>query len=159
MSTDPKCLDLELESPEGFLHEWWSIFYETYLSRVGRHEGSDPQSSSKVVIFFAVNPMFYLNHLLFIHMSIFQVPRLTHTPMDDSSSFRIPQLPMNEQRSQQFQASSSFNNIMAQQASHLIPSRLQNNDHLGSFPENIDPSVLALMTENNLEFFSGISSK
>ncbi|CAI8591125.1 unnamed protein product [Vicia faba] len=131
--TYPKCLDLEVDSPEGFLHEWWSIFYETYLSRVIRLQGSDPQSSNKV-------------------------PRMSNTPMDDSSSFRIPQIPMNEQRSQQFQASSSFNNIMAQQASHSIPSRLQNNEHLGNFAENIDPRVLALMSENNMEFFSGISS-
>lgn len=63
--TYPECLDLELDSPYGFLHEWWYIFYETYF-------------------------------------------------------------PMIEQRSQQFQASSSFNSVMAQQASHLmIPSRLQ----------------------------------
>lgn len=79
--------------------------------------------------------------------------------MDDSSTFRIPQMPMIEQRSQQFQASSSFNSIIAQQASHLmIPSRLQNNEHLGNFAENIDPSVLALFSENNPDFFSGISS-
>ncbi|KAI5447987.1 transcriptional corepressor LEUNIG isoform X1 [Lathyrus oleraceus] len=133
--TYPKCLDLELDSPDGFLHEWWSIFYETYLSRVKRHQGSDPQSSNKMV------------------------SRLTNTPMDDSSTFRIPQMPMIEQRSQQFQASSSFNSIIAQQASHLmIPSRLQNNEHLGNFAENIDPSVLALFSENNPDFFSGISS-
>ena len=47
--TYPKCLDLELDSLDGFLHEWWS----------------DAQSFSKV-------------------------SRLTNTPMDDSSTFRIP---------------------------------------------------------------------
>ena len=40
----------------------------------------------------------------------------------------------------------------------MIPSRLQNNEHLGNFAENIDPSVLALFSENNPDFFSGISS-
>jgi hypothetical protein len=82
---------------------------------------------------------------------------MTNTSMN-TSSFRIPQMPMNEQRSQQFQASSSFNN-MAQTASRLMPLRLHNNNHpLGNLAEHIDPSLVPLINENDPNF-SPMSSK
>jgi hypothetical protein len=72
------------------------------------------------------------------------------------SSFRIPQMPMNEQKPQQFQASSSFNNMMAQTASRSMPPRLHNNNNtLGNLAEHIDPSLVAHINENDLNFFLG----
>jgi hypothetical protein len=74
------------------------------------------------------------------------------------SFFRIPQMSMNEQRPQQFQASSSFN-MMAQTTSRLMPPRLHNNNPLENLAEHIDPSLVAHMNENDPNFFSRMSSK
>ncbi|WJX22303.1 hypothetical protein P8452_11623 [Trifolium repens] len=121
------------DSPEGVLHEWWSVFSEVFSSRLRSHQESQPQSPN-------------------------MVPRMTDTSMN-TSSFRIPQMPMNEQRPQQFQASSSFNNMMAQTASRLMPPRLHNNNNpLGNLAEHIDPSLAPLINENDPNFFSPMSS-
>lgn len=77
----------------------------------------------------------------------------------NSAPFRTPQIPINEQRPQQFQASSSFNNMMAQPAACLIPSTLYNKKHLGYLAENVEPSFFDLIKASNQEFFSGTSSK
>ncbi|GAU41376.1 hypothetical protein TSUD_390630 [Trifolium subterraneum] len=96
------------DSPEGFLHEWWSVFYD--------------------------------------------VPRMTDTSTN-ISSFRTPQMSMIEQRSQQFQASSSSTNMMPQTTSRLMPQRLHNNNPIGNLADNIDPSLVALINENDQNFF------
>nr|XP_012575073.1 transcriptional corepressor LEUNIG-like isoform X2 [Cicer arietinum] len=126
--TDKNFLDTVLDSPDGFLHDWWSIFYDVFRSRQGRHQQSQPEFSSKV-------------------------PKMIHAARN-SSPFRIPQMPMNEQRSQQFQANPSFNNIMAQPTGCLISPRLYNKEQLG----NIDPRLLALIGANNPNFMAGTSS-
>ncbi|PNY09379.1 transcriptional corepressor LEUNIG-like protein [Trifolium pratense] len=122
-----------VDSPEGVLHEWWSVFSEVFSSRIRSRQESEPQSPNMVV------------------------PRMIDTSMN-ISSLRIPQMPMNEQRPQQFQASSSFNNMMAQSASRLMPPRQHNNNPPGNLAEHMDPSVVALINENDPNFFSRMSS-
>ncbi|GAU50896.1 hypothetical protein TSUD_387220 [Trifolium subterraneum] len=119
------------DSTEGVLHEWWSVFSEVFLSRLRSRQESQPQSPNMAV------------------------PRMTDTSTN-ISSFRIPQMPMNEQRPQQFQASSSFNNVMAQTTSRLMPPRLHNNNSLGNLAEH--PSLVARINENDPNFFSRMSS-
>ncbi|PNX72026.1 hypothetical protein L195_g027915 [Trifolium pratense] len=123
------------DSPEGVLHEWWSVFYEVFSSRLKSPQESEPQSANTVV------------------------PRMTDTTSMNISSLRIPQMPMNEQRPQQFQASSSPN-MRAQTASRLMPPRLHNsNNRVGNLAEHVDPSLVALINENDPNFFSRMSSK
>jgi len=43
-------LDSVVDSPDGFLHEWWSIFYEVFTSRQGKDQETGQGSSSKLVI-------------------------------------------------------------------------------------------------------------
>ncbi|XP_027338133.1 transcriptional corepressor LEUNIG-like [Abrus precatorius] len=90
---DMKFLDSVIDSPDGFLHEWWSIFYDVFTSRQGEDKETGSGSSSKV------------------------------PDASNDASPRIPQIPMNEPRSsKQFQVSSNFNNMMPQPAICLIPS-------------------------------------
>ncbi|KAK2447287.1 transcriptional corepressor LEUNIG [Trifolium repens] len=118
------------DSSEGVLHEWWSVFYEIFLSKLRSRQEFEPQSPNMAV------------------------PRMIDTSTN-ISSFRIPQMSMNEQRPQQFQASSSFNNMMAQTASRSMPPRQHNNNTLGNLAEHIDPSLVAHINENDLNFFLG----
>ncbi|WJX26636.1 hypothetical protein P8452_15535 [Trifolium repens] len=121
------------DSSEGVLHEWWSIFSEVFLSKLRSRQESEPQSPNMAI------------------------PGMIDTSTN-ISFFRIPQMSMNEQRPQQFQASSSFN-MMAQTTSRLMPPRLHNNNPLENLAEHIDPSLVAHMNENDPNFFSRMSSK
>ncbi|KAH1217983.1 Transcriptional corepressor LEUNIG-like [Glycine max] len=126
-------LDSVVDSPDGFLLEWWSIFYEVFNSRQGKDLETGPGSSSKVV------------------------PMMTHNARNNAPP-RIPQISMSEQRTPQFQVNSSFNNMMAQPAVCVIPSTMYNKEeHLGYLPENVEPSLHDVI-KNNLTFLSGISS-
>ncbi|XP_028189089.1 transcriptional corepressor LEUNIG-like isoform X6 [Glycine soja] len=87
-----------VDSPDGFLLEWWSIFYEVFNSRQGKDLETGPGSSSKV-------------------------PMMTHNARNNAPP-RIPQISMSEQRTPQFQVNSSFNNMMAQPAVCVIPSTI-----------------------------------
>ncbi|KAG4971465.1 hypothetical protein JHK85_037886 [Glycine max] len=121
-----------VDSPDGFLLEWWSIFYEVFNSRQGKDLETGPGSSSKV-------------------------PMMTHNARNNAPP-RIPQISMSEQRTPQFQVNSSFNNMMAQPAVCVIPSTMYNKEeHLGYLPENVEPSLHDVI-KNNLTFLSGISS-
>nr|ABD32372.2 Lissencephaly type-1-like homology motif; WD40-like [Medicago truncatula] len=127
-----------LDSSDGvLLHEWWSTFYPVFDSRRRRHQESNREPSNKVV------------------------QRITNAARNNPS-FRIPQIPKNEQGPQQFQPSSSFNNMMPPPAAHLISPRLYINDHLGNVAEQVDPILLALINgngnANNPNFFLGSSS-
>lgn len=158
-------LDSVVDSPDGFLHEWWSIFYEVFNSRQGKDLETGPGSSSKVVItnymiklvLFCVVQCFIqaVKSNLFVK---FQVPMMTHNARNNAPP-RIPQISMSEQRTPQFQVNSSFNNMMAQPAVCVIPSTMYNKEeHLGYLPENVEPSLHDVI-KNNLTFLSGISSK
>ncbi|KAK7412357.1 hypothetical protein VNO78_03812 [Psophocarpus tetragonolobus] len=122
-----------IDSPDGFLHEWWSIFYEVFTSRQAKMQEIGTGSSSKVPVMMIDNA-------------------------GNNMPPKIPQILMTEQRTPQFQANSSFNNIMAQQQpACVIPSMMYNKEHLGYLPENVEPSFHDLVT-NNMKFFSGTSS-
>ncbi|RDX76208.1 Transcriptional corepressor LEUNIG-HOMOLOG, partial [Mucuna pruriens] len=128
---DMKFLDSVIDSPDGFLHEWWSIFYEVFTSRQGKIQETGPGSSSKV-------------------------PMMTDNARNNAPP-RIPQISTSEQRTPQFQVNSSFNNMMPQQAVCVIPSTMFNREQLGYMPENVEPSFHDLI-KNNLKFLSGTSS-
>lgn len=72
---------------------------------------------------------------------------------------RIPQIPMNEHRPQQFQANSGFNNMIPQPAARLIPQAVFDNGQLGNLAENVEPSLHDLLRENNQKLLSGSNSK
>ncbi|KAI4299397.1 hypothetical protein L6164_032864 [Bauhinia variegata] len=38
-----------MDSPNGFLHEWWSIFNEVYSSKEQNNQKNGPESSNKVI--------------------------------------------------------------------------------------------------------------
>ncbi|KAL2579595.1 hypothetical protein AAZV13_15G070900 [Glycine max] len=86
-----------VDSPDGFLHEWWSIFYEVFTSRQGKDQETGQGSSSKLV------------------------PMMTQNARNDAPP-KIPQISMSEHRTPQFQVNSSFNNMMTQPAVCVIPS-------------------------------------
>ncbi|KAG4381093.1 hypothetical protein GLYMA_15G075500v4 [Glycine max] len=90
-------LDSVVDSPDGFLHEWWSIFYEVFTSRQGKDQETGQGSSSKLV------------------------PMMTQNARNDAPP-KIPQISMSEHRTPQFQVNSSFNNMMTQPAVCVIPS-------------------------------------
>ncbi|KAK7327863.1 hypothetical protein VNO77_21956 [Canavalia gladiata] len=94
-----KFLDSVIDSPDGFLHEWWSIFYEVFAARQRKDQETGQGSSSKVV------------------------PEMTNDAFNNVLP-RIPPISMSAQRPQQFELSSSFNNLMAQPSSSLIPSTM-----------------------------------
>ncbi|XP_057429035.1 transcriptional corepressor LEUNIG-like isoform X3 [Lotus japonicus] len=132
---DMKYFDSVLDSPDGFLYDWWSIFYEVFASRYGRGHCTGPESSCKV----PMNMMPAGNS-------------------NNASPHRIPQIPMNEHRPQQFQANSGFNNMIPQPAARLIPQAVFDNGQLGNLAENVEPSLHDLLRENNQKLLSGTNS-
>lgn len=159
-----KFLDLDsvLNSPDGFLHEWWSIFYEVFTSRQGKHQETGPEFSNQVItmihlVLFCVVQFFILVIHSYHSFVNFQVPVMTDIPMN-GIPFGTPQIPMNEQIPQQFQASSSFSNMMTHSASCLIPSTLYNRENLGYLPKS-EPSFLDFIRATNPKFLPGSSSK
>ncbi|KAG4381103.1 hypothetical protein GLYMA_15G075500v4 [Glycine max] len=126
-------LDSVVDSPDGFLHEWWSIFYEVFTSRQGKDQETGQGSSSKLV------------------------PMMTQNARNDAPP-KIPQISMSEHRTPQFQVNSSFNNMMTQPAVCVIPSIMYNKEErLGYLPENVEPSLHDVIN-SNLTFLSGTSS-
>ncbi|KAH1146072.1 hypothetical protein GLYMA_15G075500v4 [Glycine max] len=122
-----------VDSPDGFLHEWWSIFYEVFTSRQGKDQETGQGSSSKLV------------------------PMMTQNARNDAPP-KIPQISMSEHRTPQFQVNSSFNNMMTQPAVCVIPSIMYNKEErLGYLPENVEPSLHDVIN-SNLTFLSGTSS-
>ncbi|XP_061341517.1 transcriptional corepressor LEUNIG_HOMOLOG-like [Gastrolobium bilobum] len=114
-----------LHSPDGFLHEWWSIFYAVFTSRQRNDQEIGPESSSKVV------------------------PKIEDNARN-STPPRTPLTQMREQRPQQFQVSFSVDNMMAQPAACLIPSTVSDKQHLRYLAENVES--WDLIKENNLKF-------
>lgn len=39
-----------IDSPEGFLQEWWSLFYEIFAARQTKLQGEAESTSAKVTI-------------------------------------------------------------------------------------------------------------
>ncbi|KAK7302808.1 hypothetical protein RJT34_13704 [Clitoria ternatea] len=162
VSTDMKYFDSVADSHEGFLHEWWSVFYGVFTSRQRKDQETRPGSSSKVVtkcglIFCFLVPcfIFILSHTLVNS----QAPKMIDNARN-STPPRIPQLSMSEQRTQPVQGSSTFNKIMAQQTVCAIPpSAVYDKQHLGYLPENVEQSLNDLIKANSLKFLSGTSSK
>ncbi|MED6130640.1 hypothetical protein PIB30_002756 [Stylosanthes scabra] len=96
-----------LDSPEGFMHEWWSIFYDVYMSRtrLAKDQRTEAEPSTKVV------------------------PGTTC-----NAGICIPPIPrssMSEQRPEQRQVNSSFNRMMAQPAACQLPSTFNAKEHPG----------------------------
>ncbi|KAK7246481.1 hypothetical protein RIF29_41349 [Crotalaria pallida] len=120
-----------IESPEGFLHEWWSLFYDVFKSRMMKDAETIPESSSKG----------------------------TDNARNDSSFPMIPPISLSHQRPNPFQAgSSSFNPVIAEPAASLIPPTLFNKEH-GNLVGIGEPSLQDLFKPNDhLKFLSGTSS-
>ncbi|TKY71717.1 Transcriptional corepressor LEUNIG [Spatholobus suberectus] len=126
-------VDSVIDSPDEFLHEWWSVFYEVFTSRQGKDQETRPGSSSKVV------------------------PMMMTDNARDNAPPRIPQISMSEQRTPQFQVNSSFKNMM-EQVVCVIPSTMYNKEHLGFLLENVEPSLHDLI-KYNLKLFPGTKSQ
>ncbi|KAK7246483.1 hypothetical protein RIF29_41351 [Crotalaria pallida] len=124
-----------VESPEGFLHEWWSLFYDVFKSRMMKDAETIPESSSKG----------------------------TDDARNDNSFPMIPPTSSSDQRLNPlnpFQAgSSSFNPVTAEPAASLIPPTLFNREHHGNLVGIGEPSLQDLFKPDHLKFLSGTSSK
>ncbi|CAL0300903.1 unnamed protein product [Lupinus luteus] len=118
-----------IDSPNGFLHEWWSVFYgDVYSSWTVKDQENVPESSSK----------------------------MTDNARNGNSFSVIPQIPMSQERplTHQFQASS----MLAQAATGLIPSTLYHKEHLEHLVGNGKPSLQDTFKASNLKFSAECSS-
>ncbi|KAE9594980.1 putative transcription regulator LUG family [Lupinus albus] len=122
-----------IDSPKGFLYEWWSIFYgDVYSSWTVKDQENVPEPSYK----------------------------MTDNARNGNSFPMIPQIPMSQQRPlpHQFQASSSFNSMPAQLAAGLIPSTPYHKEHLEHLVGNGEPSLQDTFKAINLKFSAESSS-
>ncbi|KAI9121601.1 hypothetical protein K1719_008634 [Acacia pycnantha] len=113
-----------IRSPEGFLHEWWSVFYDIYAPRNLKHEDIGPEACSNVEL------------------------QRTNSGRRNLPP-RIPQL--SKQRPQLLQIDPTTNNMMEQPATCLLPPNVYERDYLGYLAEDSDPS-LQLINAKRLKF-------
>ncbi|KAI4296766.1 hypothetical protein L6164_036692 [Bauhinia variegata] len=118
-----------IDSPDGFLHEWWSIFYETYSSKQNNQKNG-PESSSKA--------------------TQKTDDRICIPPV-------ISQPSTTKQRPQQLQISSNFNRTIGQPVACPFPSKVYHRDHLSYLAKDADQSIHPI-NANKLKFMAGSSS-
>ncbi|XP_057948630.1 transcriptional corepressor LEUNIG_HOMOLOG-like [Malania oleifera] len=104
-----------IDVPEGFLSEWWSIFYDLYASRQGNHHETGEQSSVKDA-----------------HM--------TETKPQSSNPL-AQQLEMNQKRMGQFPTSTDHDKMLGQPAACMMATQMYEEEHLRQNSRNFDPNV------------------
>ncbi|KAL2341880.1 hypothetical protein Fmac_009820 [Flemingia macrophylla] len=128
-----KFLDSTDDSPNGLLHEWWSIFYEVFSSRQGKDQETGSGSSSKV-------------------------PMMMSDNAGNNALLRIPGILMNAQKTPQFQVNPCINDMMTQQIVGIMPSTMYNQENLGYQPKNVEPSF-QIQAKNKSKSLSRANSK
>ncbi|XP_028777477.1 uncharacterized protein LOC114734116 [Neltuma alba] len=118
-----------IQSREGFLHEWWSVFYDVYTSRSLKHQDIGPEASSDVVLQKTNNG------------------RRNLPP-------RIPQL--SKQRHQLLQIDPAINKMMEQPAACLLTPEVYERECIGYLAEDSDPSLQLIDAKRRKFVDSGI---
>ncbi|XP_054800101.1 transcriptional corepressor LEUNIG-like isoform X2 [Prosopis cineraria] len=111
-----------IQSREGFLHEWWSVFYDIYASRHLKHQEIGPEASSNA-------------------LQNTSNGRRNLPP-------RIPQL--SKQRTQLLQLDPAINKMMEQPATFALPPKYER-EYLGYLAGDSNPN-LQLISAKRLKF-------
>ncbi|KAJ9168820.1 hypothetical protein P3X46_020304 [Hevea brasiliensis] len=116
-----------VDSFDGFLHEWWTLFYDVYASRQLKHEEAKTKSSVKVYYF-----LFGL-----------QGGQMTQNEIQNMRPI-LPKLPIYQQRCGEFPVGPGYG-MLGQPPTCLLPTRmLEEEQHLRHPISNSYPNLLLL---------------
>ncbi|GLT80951.1 hypothetical protein SLA2020_523610 [Shorea laevis] len=110
-----------IDTPMGFLHEWWSIFYDVYVSRQPMQQEANAEEASIKAVRMTENP------LQSVH------------PID-------PQLMRNQPRSGQVPVNFDLKMMLEQPAACLLAAKQYEEKQLRQAPRNFDPSSQLIET-------------
>lgn len=97
-SLEMKFSSAVVDSTEGFLHEWWSPFYDTYASRQLKYQPAKEGAPIQVVILSKLGFIFFnfvVTWCIVGGSMIYQVTQMTHNDQQRTPPSTIPQVPMN----------------------------------------------------------------
>ncbi|PON61396.1 Guanine nucleotide-binding protein, beta subunit [Trema orientale] len=112
---------VEINTSEGFLYEWWSIFYDVYAIRQMEHQKEKPPEA----------PL--------------QAMQMNGIDQQQNFHSMVPSLAMNQPiKSENFPSGNVSNNTMGFPAASLLADNFNENEHVGQSAMDFSPSLCSL---------------
>ncbi|KAJ4703502.1 Transcriptional corepressor LEUNIG [Melia azedarach] len=116
------------DATDGFLHEWWGIFYDTFMARQLMHPDSEAETSSEVI----------------------------NTTQNQSNSM-VPHIALNQQRPRQFPVATDFDMMIGNPATSSLAAKFYNEEQL-RHSMGYNPNLWFCYANNMNPFNSAVSS-
>ncbi|XP_025015561.2 transcriptional corepressor LEUNIG_HOMOLOG isoform X2 [Ricinus communis] len=120
---DVASTSVAIDSFDGFLTEWWSVFYEIFASRQLKHQEAQPNS-------------------------IVQAGQMTHNDLQNVYPI-MPPLAKNQQRPEQYPVGPDNNKMLGRPPTFILPARMYDQQQQLRQPiSNLTPTNLQQQTRN-----------